>query len=433
MKIGSKDGNNHRPAGFSTNYWCLCVCFFFQKFFLNEAFIFLCPTAGNRGDGGWNCGLAKYGLFSRLNSTNGPHCLEEFDFLPFCVRALSLTRAGHQPTQPYQPRSGCETEQLSSAPDPKLWKRTTGKWTGVRRTGTGREENNFLGGSHCCLFALVHSHFFTSWTHLSMQTEAHWRSMNLAYCVITLECSPCVKCARRPIDGAPSGKGFIRSNLPLLSSCARSQSPNRLVFYRRDKGHPSFAYVRNTALSALRSCKAWPPLQHVSLPFFCAAHHHPQCTVCRPWAKNVHKKSFCWLWLKFHPVVMGFRREAVFSRQKHWKRSEKGENKAVAVMSECRRNVTVPLNTVKIFHAVETPDPVHPSAGSQRPFLKWDCAEAYWWQWGWRCKLYGTIKVQVEAAAITRTSTASSRTTVAAALELGSWVSLRSRSWSTSV
>lgn len=58
---------------------------------------------------------------------------------------------------PYQQHSGCETEQLSSAPDPKLWKRATGKWTGVRRTGTGREENNFLGDS-CCLCAFVHSH-----------------------------------------------------------------------------------------------------------------------------------------------------------------------------------------------------------------------------------------------------------------------------------
>lgn len=98
MKIGCKYWNNHHPAGFSTNYWCFV--FFFKNFLLNEAFIFLCPTARNWGDGGWNCGLAKYGLFSRLNSTNGPHCLEEFDFLPFCVRALSLTRAELQPTKP---------------------------------------------------------------------------------------------------------------------------------------------------------------------------------------------------------------------------------------------------------------------------------------------------------------------------------------------
>lgn len=32
--------------------------------------------------------LAKHGLFIRLNSPNGPHCLEEFDFLPFCVSVV---------------------------------------------------------------------------------------------------------------------------------------------------------------------------------------------------------------------------------------------------------------------------------------------------------------------------------------------------------
>lgn len=43
--------------------------------------------------------LAKYGLFIRLNSANGPHCLEEFDFLPFCVHAMSLSGAHSQPAK----------------------------------------------------------------------------------------------------------------------------------------------------------------------------------------------------------------------------------------------------------------------------------------------------------------------------------------------
>lgn len=64
--------------------------------------------------------------------------------------------------------------------------------------------------------------------HLSMQAEAH--TMTLAYCIITLEHSHCVKCARRPIDGAPTGEGFIRSNFPPLSPSAQSQRPNRVVF-----------------------------------------------------------------------------------------------------------------------------------------------------------------------------------------------------------
>lgn len=75
-----------------------------------------------------------------------------------------------------------------------------------------------LRSAHTCAYCM----------HLSMQTEAH--TMTLAYCIITLEHSHCVKCARRPIDGAPTGEGFIRCNFPPLSPSARSQRPNRVVF-----------------------------------------------------------------------------------------------------------------------------------------------------------------------------------------------------------
>lgn len=104
--------------------------------------------------------------------------------------------------------------------------------------------------------------------HLSVQTEAH--TMTLAYCIITLEHSRCMKCARRPIDGAPTGEGFIRSNFPPLSPSARSQRPNRVVFIYEIKAILPLHNVRNAAMSAR------DPVRHalVYSSAVCVVRHH---------------------------------------------------------------------------------------------------------------------------------------------------------------
>lgn len=67
---------------------------------LKWAFCFVLPTMGNREMVMVKQWLAKYGLFIQINSTNGPHCLEEFDFLPFSGHAVSLSGARLQRAGP---------------------------------------------------------------------------------------------------------------------------------------------------------------------------------------------------------------------------------------------------------------------------------------------------------------------------------------------
>lgn len=161
MKIGSKDWNNHHPAAFSTNYWWV-----FFKTFSQISLLFFSVQQLETGEM-----VAE--IVARLNMGFSAGLTLQMDLIVLrnsischsaCVPCPS-PGPGCSQCSPYQQHSGCETEQLSSASDPKLWKRVTGKWTGVRGTGTGREENNFLGGCccwRCRLCALFHSHLRVS-------------------------------------------------------------------------------------------------------------------------------------------------------------------------------------------------------------------------------------------------------------------------------
>lgn len=158
MKIGSKYWNNHHPAGFSCNYWCFVV--FFKNFSWLRLLFFSVQQRETREIVAETVAWLNMGFSAGLTLQMDLIVLRNSIFCHSACMPCPSPGPSCSQRSPYQQQSGCETEQLSSAPDPKLWKRATGKWTGVRRTGTGREENNFLGDSYCCrlrLFALVHS------------------------------------------------------------------------------------------------------------------------------------------------------------------------------------------------------------------------------------------------------------------------------------
>lgn len=140
----------------------------------------------------------------------------------FCHSACTLCPSlGPDCSQrgPYQQHSGCGIEQLSSASDQTTRKSDTER-TGVRR----RRRREWQRGRRVqdkilrCFHGIVvmhpptQTHTRTSCVHLFMHAEVHKICLTHAYTIITHECAHCVKCASKPIDGAPSGEGFIRSN-----------------------------------------------------------------------------------------------------------------------------------------------------------------------------------------------------------------------------
>lgn len=126
------------------------------------------------GSGGLKSVWLNMGLFIRLNATNGPHCLEKFDFLPFCVRVMCPSSSPPRgpaaaSVAPYHQRSGCA--------EMRSWVLPVIKW---RDEGSIGEEG---GISRYCL-----TRARTQLSHAQACTVCHY-----------------------PSDGARRGGGFIRS------------------------------------------------------------------------------------------------------------------------------------------------------------------------------------------------------------------------------
>ncbi len=118
---------------------------FSQLFFLLNKLLFVSGRQWVTGRWWRKQWLAKYGPLIRLNSTNGPHCLKEFDFLPFCVHAVSLSGARLQQRGPYQQHSGCGIEELSSASNQTMRKSDRERAGARRRRERWREEGRGSG------------------------------------------------------------------------------------------------------------------------------------------------------------------------------------------------------------------------------------------------------------------------------------------------
>lgn len=139
----------------------------------------------------------------------------------FCHSACTLCPSLGPPDcserGPYQQHSGCGIEELSSASNQTTRKsdseRTGGRGRGRKRKGIKSLDASTLPlrhkpHTHITLAPVCNTciHYNNTWTHMSAHTR-------------------CVKFASQPIDGAPSGEAFIRSNfqcyLPVLGASAQ--------------------------------------------------------------------------------------------------------------------------------------------------------------------------------------------------------------------